>query len=211
VCSYAGGMATETAKPAQRRRSARGEGDSLRQDLLAAAAELIATHDSIESISLRAVARGAGVSPTAVYRHFDDHLDLLGQATEYCWENFRAAMQSGRDSSGDPFEAFRNTGLRYIDFAMEHRGQYRVLFSNRLDLGPKTPTARDAFDILVALIAAVLDANNDGRDPISVAMQTHTWIHGIVDLMGGNPGMPWPDTTTMLDCLGEALRLTRPA
>jgi AcrR family transcriptional regulator len=203
-------MATETAKPLQRQRSRRGEGESLRQDLLAAAAELIATHDSIESISLRAVARTAGVSPTAVYRHFDDHLDLLRQAVEYCWANFRAAMQAGKDSSDDPFEAFHHTGLNYIEFAMEHRGQYRVLFSNRLDLGPVTSTASDAFDILVGLIAAVLDATGDDRDPVSVAMQTHTWIHGIVDLIGGNPDMPWPDTTTMLDCLGESLRLVRP-
>lgn len=194
----------------QRRRSPRGEGESLRQDLLASAAELIATYDSIESISLRAVARGAGVSPTAVYRHFDDHLDLLRQAVEYCWGNFRTAMQAGKDSSDDPFEAFRNTGLNYIEFAMDHRGQYRVLFSNRLDLGPTTSTASDAFDILVGLIAAVLDANGDERDPTAVAMQTHTWIHGIVDLIGGNPDMPWPDTTTMLDCLGESLRLVRP-
>ncbi len=207
-------MATETVKPVQRRRSPRGEGESLRQDLLASAAELIATHDSIESISLRAVARGAGVSPTAVYRHFDDHLDLLRQAVEYCWGNFRTAMQAGKDSSDDPYEAFRNTGLNYIEFAMQHRGQYRVLFSNRLDLGPTPPTntttASDAFDILVGLIAAVLQENRDDRDPVAVAMQTHTWIHGIVDLIGGNPDMPWPDTTTMLDCLGESLRLVRP-
>lgn len=204
-------MAAETVKPGQRQRSARGEGESLRQDLLAAAAELIATHDSIESISLRAVARTAGVSPTAVYRHFDDHLDLLRQSVEYCWANFRAAMQAGKDSSDDPFVAFHNTGLNYIEFAMQHRGQYRVLFSNRLDLGPTTSTASDAFDILVGLIAAVFEANDDERDPVSVAMQTHTWIHGIVDLIGGNPDMPWPDTTTMLDGLGESLRLVRPA
>lgn len=199
------------AKPAQRQRSPRGEGESLRQDLLAAAAELIATHDSIESISLRSVARTAGVSPTAVYRHFDDHLDLMQQAVEYCWENFRTAIQAGSESSEDPFEAFHNTGLRYVDFAMEHRGQYRVLFSNRVEVGTVTSTASDAFDILVDLIAAVLEANGDDRDPVFVAMQTHTWIHGIVDLVGGHPDMVWHDTTTMLDSLGEALRLTRTA
>lgn len=200
-------MPTETANPLQRQRSPRGEGESLRQDLLAAAAELIATHDSIESISLRSVARTAGVSPTAVYRHFDDHPDLMRQAVEYCWENFRTAIQAGKDSSTDPFEAFRNTGLNYIEFAMEHRGQYRVLFSNRVDVGPVTSTASDAFDILVDLITAVLTANHDDRDPVFVAMQTHTWIHGIVDLVGGNPAMVWHDTTTMLDSLGVALCL----
>ncbi len=200
-------MATAATTP-PRQRSPRGQGDKLRQDLLVAAAELIATHDSIESISLRAVARRAGVSPTAVYRHFDDHLDLLGQAVDYCWANFRDAMQAGKDSSNDPFVAFHNTGVNYIDFAMQHRGQYRVLFSNCLDIGlQRAQSAGEAFDILVSLIAAVLASNDDHRDPVDVAMQTHTWIHGIVDLLGGNPDMPSPDPLTMLDRLGEALRL----
>jgi len=191
-----------------RQRYARGEGAKLRVDLLEAAAELMATHESIEAISLRAVARRAGVSPTAVYRHFDDHLDLLAQAVDYCWTNFRDAMQQGKDSSADPFVAFRNTGLNYIEFAMRHRGQYRVIFANRLDLGLKPNTsAVEAFDILVDLIAQVLEANADDRVAFDVAIQAHTWIHGIVDLVGGNPAMPWPDTETMLDGLGESLRL----
>lgn len=201
-----GGSAQNNKEP--RQRYARGEGERLRVDLLEAAAELMATHESIEAISLRAVARRAGVSPTAVYRHFADHLDLLAQAVDYCWTNFRDAIQQGKDSSADPFVAFRNTGLNYIDFAMLHRGQYRVLFSNRLDLGlHPTTSAVEAFDILVGLIAQVLEANGDERVPLDVAFQTHTWIHGIVDLVGGNPDMPWPDTNVLLDGLGEALRL----
>ena len=197
-----------TEAPTRRPRSARGEGDTLRDDLLAAAAELIATHDSIQSISLRSVARRAGVSPTAVYRHFDDHLDLLRQSVHYCWTNFRDTLQAGKDSTDDPFVAFHNTGINYVEFAMHHRGQYRVLFSNRIDLGlGPDQSAAEAFDILVSLITAVLAANGDDREPFDVAIQTHTWIHGIVDLVSGNPAMPWPDTTTMLEGLGEALRL----
>ena len=191
-----------------RQRSARGEGDRLRVDLLEAATELMAVHDSIESISLRAVARAVGVSPTAVYRHFDDHLDLLRQAVDYCWANFRDEMQAGQASSDDPFIAFRNTGDNYVRFAMRHRGQYRVLFSNRIDLGiERPPSGLEAFNILVELIDAVLRANDDPRDAFDVAIQTHTWIHGIVDLVSGNPDMPWPSTASMLDDLGTTLGL----
>ena len=57
--------------PIRRQKSARGQGDRLRRDLLEAAANLMATHGDIESVSLRAVAREAGVSATAVYRHVD--------------------------------------------------------------------------------------------------------------------------------------------
>ncbi len=59
----------------------------------------------------------------------------------------------------------------------------------------------------MSLIDAVLQANGDGRDPFDVAIQTHTWIHGIVDLVSGNPDMPWPPTQTMLDGLGVTLGL----
>ncbi len=40
-----------------------------------------------------------------------------------------------------------------------------------------------------------------------MAIQTNTWIHGIVDLVGGHPELPWPDTDAMLNGLGETLRL----
>ena len=183
---------TTTSSP--RQRYARGEGDRLRIDLLNAAAELMATHGTIESISLRAVAREAGVSPTAVYRHFDDHLDLLRESVEFCWTNFYDAIQAGRDN--------------YVDFAMSNRGQYRVLFSNRIDLGmEKSEPGLTAFQILVDLVRDILHANGDGRDPYYVAIQTHTWIHGIVDLCGGHPDMPWPETSEMLDGLALALGL----
>jgi len=200
--------ASTGAPTTPRQRYARGEGDRLRTDLLEAAADLMATHDSIESISLRAVARAAGVSPTAVYRHFDDHLDLLRQAVDYCWDNFRNEMQAGQSSSADPFVAFRNTGDNYVRFAISNGGQYRVLFSNRIDLGTDRPSSGlEAFDILVALIDAVLRANDDPRDAVDVAIQTHTWIHGIVDLVTGNPDKPRPTTDKMLDDLGTTLRL----
>ena len=89
-----------TATPA-RRRNARGEGDELRAELLDAATDLMATHGDIDSISLRAVARRAGVSATAVYRHFDDRLDLLRKAVRANWAEFFAALADVHASRDD--------------------------------------------------------------------------------------------------------------
>jgi AcrR family transcriptional regulator len=194
-----------------RQRYARGEGERLRDDLLAAAAELMATHGNVEAISLRAVAREAGVSPTAVYRHFDDHLDLLRETVDACWTNFLAAIRVGAESSPDPFVAFRATGDAYVKFAMEHQGQYRVLFGNQIDLAyDGSATGLDAFQVLVQLVTGILAANDDPRDPFFVSVQVNTWIHGIVDLCGCNPDMPWPDIDVQIDGLSSALGL-RPA
>ena len=198
-------MATPTVP---RRRSARGDGDSLRTDLLVAAAELIGAHGEMEAVSLRAVARRAGVSPTAVYRHFDDHVELISEAVDHCWTTFFEQLRSAHDRSDDPFVAFRAMGDAYVAYAIEHPGQYRVLFSDKVDLGDgDSPGGLAAFQLLVDSVARMLNALGDDRDPFFVAVQVHTWIHGIVDLCGSHPSMPWPDTSHLLDGLAVALRL----
>jgi AcrR family transcriptional regulator len=207
--------------PAERQRSARGEGDRLRIDLLDAATELMATHGTVDGISLRAVARRAGVSPTAVYRHFDDHRDLLRESIATCWKHFYDVVAEAARSSDDPFDAFRATGDAYVRFAIEHQGQYRILFSNRIHLdmtdvelpNPLIPPDRvgdtnmPVLQVLVGLIAVILERNNDDRDPFFVAVQAHTWVHGMVDLVGCHPDAPWPEMGALLDGLTAALRL----
>jgi len=212
---------TSGAAPVERQRYARGQGDKLRNDLIDAATDLMAEHGTIDGISLRAVARRAGVSPTAVYRHFDDHLDLLRESVVECWTHFYEIMVEAADSSDDPFEAFEAAGEAYVRFAMEHQGQYRILFSNRIALDmsaaelPSSMTPPDgvsdagmsAFQVLVGLVAAIFERKGDARDPFFVAVQVHTWIHGMVDLVGCHPDAPWPEMDALLDGLSAALGL----
>ncbi|MEL6891265.1 MAG: TetR/AcrR family transcriptional regulator [Actinomycetota bacterium] len=202
-----GNAATQT-----RERYARGEGDRLRVDLLDAAAELMAEHGSIEGISLRAVARRAGVSPTAVYRHFDDHVDLLQDSVTHCWTNFRSALASSIDPDLDPFVNFERMGRAYIAFALDHPGQYRVMFSNRIAPGGDLESVgSSAFQMLVDHVKTMLDTRSDTRDPFFVAVQVHTWIHGIVDLISSHPGLAWPSVDELLDGLEHALALAPPS
>ena len=44
------------------------------------------------------------MSATAVYRHFDDHHDLLRESVEYCWTNFRQALIDSTVGVSDPFD-----------------------------------------------------------------------------------------------------------
>ncbi len=199
-------MATPT-----RARNARGQGERLRVDLLDAAAELMAEHGSIEGISQRAVARRAGVSPTAVYRHFDDHVELLRGSVTHCWDNFRTALAESHDPDADPFTNFHRMGRAYIDFALDRPGQYRVLFSNRLTVdGDEGPVAMAAFEMLVDQVTAMLAARGDDRDPFFVAVQVHTWIHGIVDLIGRHDDFDWPDIDVLVGDVQRHLGLARP-
>lgn len=201
--------AAEPSRP-QRQRSARGQGDSLRTDLLEAAANLMATHGDLESISLRAVAREAGVSATAVYRHFDDHHDLLRESVEYCWTSFRQALLDSRVGIADPFDALHALRSAYVQFALEHPGQYRVMFSNAMrHEGDSITIALAAYQLLVDSVADILQALADDRDPYLIAAQLHTWLHGVVDLWNNHPDVEWPGADRLIDGMLDALDLQR--
>ncbi len=199
-------------EPTRRQRSARGEGDRLRVELLEAAANLMATHGDIESISLRAVAREAGVSATAVYRHFDDHHDLLRESVEYCWTSFRQALTDSTLDVDDPFDALHALRSAYVQFALDHPGQYRVMFSNRMHPeGASATIGLAAYQILVDSVAAILVALADDRDPYFVAAQLHTWLHGVVDLWTNHPDVSWPGADQLIDSMTRVFDLDPPA
>lgn len=192
-----------------RTRNPRGQGDRLRVELLAAAVEQLAEHRSLDAVTLRGVAAGAGVSPTAVYRHFADRDDLVRQAITWCWQRFDEALDV--PDSGDPAADFLAQGHAYLRFAVEEPGIYRVLFSHREQIGsdPEHPGAK-VFLKLVDGVAGLLRRHDDDRDPWFVAVQVHTWIHGMADLRGSHGDVPWPPIEGLLDELGRRLELTRP-
>ena len=57
------------------------------------------------------------------------------------------------------------------------------------------------------MVAEILDVNEDDRDPTFVALQVHTWIHGIVTLVACAPGMACPPMADLLDDLMVRLGL----
>ncbi len=194
-------------KAVTRERNPRGQGDRLRADLLDAAVDLIAETGSVKAVSLRAVAKRAGVSPMAVYNHFADRDALVVAAVEHCWDQFQATIAATLDEP-DPAVRLRAAGRAYVRFALEHPGQYSVMFSGTEDLPELSkPIGMSSFDSLVTMVAELLDARGDDRDPTFVAIQVHTWIHGIVTLVGCTPDVPWPDTDVLLTELTVRLGL----
>ncbi len=198
-----------------RERNPRGEGDRLRIELLEAAAELMVEKGDLDAISLRSIAARAGVSPTAVYRHFDDHVSLLREAVAYCWSEFGLALAAADGEVTDPYERLRASGRAYVAFALEQRGMYQVLFSNKVDVGfdvgSKGDVGQSPFDHLVGMVRGILDDRGDDRDPHFVAVQIHTWVHGIVDLIGRHPRGEWPPVEDLLAELQPRLDLVPPS
>lgn len=100
---------------------------NLRAALVAAALKEIAKAGP-EAFSLREVARRAGVSAPAVYRHFADKDALLAAVAADCWDRIGAAMLAAIEGEpDDALERFRATGIAYVTFAVEHPEHFRVM------------------------------------------------------------------------------------
>jgi AcrR family transcriptional regulator len=100
---------------------------NLKPALVAAALKEIAAHGP-DAFSLRGVARRAGVSAPAVYRHFADKDALLVAVASECAERLAAAMVAAvRAASADPLDQFRATGIATVRFAVAHPEHFRVI------------------------------------------------------------------------------------
>lgn len=100
---------------------------NLRSALIAAALKEVAKLGP-DGFSLRGVARRAGVSAPAVYRHFADKDALLAAVAAECWERIGAALTAAIAAApDDALERFRATGVAYVTFAVEHPAHFRAL------------------------------------------------------------------------------------
>jgi AcrR family transcriptional regulator len=205
----------EAPSKGRRARNPRGQGERLRDDLIAAAVQLMAATGDPEDVSIRAVAKAAGVTPTAAYRHFEDRDELIVAACSSNFERFSEFLVTYFGPIEDPFGRLAAAGEGYLAFALEDPGRYRVLFSNPVtksispERWPAALAGDAAFEQLVQLVQDCIDA---GAKPLRddaryLAFQIWTWIHGIVDLRITHPRMEFPDAEEMFADVPRALRL----
>lgn len=105
----------------------------LRAALLAAAVELL---ESGEPFSMRAVARRAGVSQTAPYRHFADRRALDGAVAVAGFEDLTSdltAALAATPASTAPKDVLGGLGVAYVLFALRRPAEFRIMFGNECD------------------------------------------------------------------------------
>lgn len=100
----------------------------LREALLDAAYALLQTHTAAQ-ISLREVARHAGVSHAAPYHHFPDRQTLLSALAQRCNEEFYAAQEQATRAETDPVRKLLALGHAYITFAQQHPNAFTLIYS----------------------------------------------------------------------------------
>ncbi|MFD5075893.1 TetR/AcrR family transcriptional regulator [Streptomyces sp. NPDC058371] len=148
----------------------------LRRAILGAALDVIAS-DGPSALSLRDLARRAGVSHAAPAHHFKDRTGLL---TAIAAEGF-ALLSSGLTEAAD----LRDAGIRYVRFAREHPAHFQVMFTPGLlrenDVELTTAKALAA-ERLRAAVAAV-PAGGRGSDSRLAGVAAWSLAHGFATLL----------------------------
>lgn len=86
-----------------------------RDDLIAAALRLLGPHRSVSTLSLREVAREAGIAPNSFYRHFRDIDELAVALIELSGQSLRLIVGNARNRAGDSASIVRSSIEVFIE------------------------------------------------------------------------------------------------
>ena len=194
--------AEPAARKVPRQRNPRGQGERLRDDIIEAASRLLAD-PAAPPLTLRAVAREAGVAATSVYLHFDDIQSLVLAVADRRFGELVQLQEDARNQDADPCQRVRVGCLAYCEFGLTYQGHYQVMFANPLplpeDMAPEQFPGRKAFQQLAEAIAACIGVDPEDQRAFFTAQLIWQQLHGIVSLRISRPRFPWPplaDTVT---------------
>ncbi|WP_432837206.1 TetR/AcrR family transcriptional regulator [Dactylosporangium sp. CA-092794] len=207
-----------------RTRNRRGEGALLRDEIVAAAERLLEREGDEEALTLRSVAREAGISAPSIYSHFADRQAIIEAVLDIAFERLRRLVLDAAEDASDPVERLLAGCQAYAGFAMNDPARYRVLFgrqaANRLQIAPFTDLGAlpeiwerrlAAFKVLVDALAACVKAGRSAStDLFADATTLWTSLHGAVTIRQFCPGMPLPPLDRTVDDLVRRIGQIRP-
>jgi AcrR family transcriptional regulator len=195
----------------------------LRRALIDASISLIEQR-GIEALSLREVARVAGVSTAAPYHHFANKAELLGAIAARGFAGLTEAMQAaiasadaaaadGSAAAPDPLVRLGALGRAYVDFACARPTEFRLMFRPAL-VGPSDlPDDCDpqaSFMLLFQVVVAVhAQLPESPLSPEQLTLSAWSLVHGAADLLVDGPlREPNPYMTLRPDQVGAAVVAT---
>lgn len=186
-----------SGQPRVRQRNRRGDGQRLREDLVAAGAAMVAESGDSEGLTLRGLARRVGVAAPSIYQHFADVEELKDAVAAHTFAAFSSARDAASRDLTDPVTALLARCQVYCEFALDHPGAYRFLFR------PRSPAAAGPLvggPALTALADSIASCQATGvasaGDSIRLATQVWAALHGLVLLRMNLTHFPWPAPLT---------------
>jgi AcrR family transcriptional regulator len=198
------------ASDMQRVRNKRGEGSRLREEIIAAATALLEETGSEDAITLRGVARRAGVAAPSIYAHFPDRDAIVTAVVAQAFAELDEVLGAVPDE-GDPLQRLFHLCRAYLAFAQDKPHRYRVAFERRRT--PATANTSEARGLeelsggqaFGRLVTAVGDCGQPdcvtSRSPQLDATVLWVALHGYASLATSVPAFPWPDREELLNAI----------
>ena len=179
----------------------------LRRALLDEASAVLES-GGVSALSLRDLARRAGVSATAPYHHFKGKSDLVCALAEDALQHLDAALAI--PTHADPHERLRAMGVAYVMFAVAHPERFRLAFRPELGANPFEDFRMDGstpVDEIVAyrrLVGAVREIEPDEQQQAALAMAAWGMVHGLAALFVDGPLRPLTEDPDRVRAMAEA-------
>jgi AcrR family transcriptional regulator len=173
---------------------------NLREVLLQSAVRLIAEVGPT-AFTLREIARQAGVSHNAPYRHFQDKDALLAAVAAQGYLELTDVMVQAAEQQFNPLDRLKHAGLAYVSFALRRPEHFTVMFdapSSRQTHPEATAAAERAFSVLVNLVKSCQEKKQlNSGDSLNFALLAWSMVHGIAKLAISNR-LPYRSKTEVL-------------
>ena len=147
---------------------------------LSEAAQRLLERDGVQTLSLRAVAREAGVSPAAPYHHFKDKNELLDAVARQGWIALSEQVAAARGEGG-----LTSLGMAYVRFARVNRALYELMYArirgqNSLPLGK----GGEAYDLIKKQVRQHIGQAASGLDLELATFAFWCLSHGLAEMRG---------------------------
>ncbi|SDS58334.1 TetR/AcrR family transcriptional regulator [Actinoplanes derwentensis] len=189
-----------------RTQNTRGQGARLRGELVEAAFTVL-DEQGLAGVTLRAVARAAGITAPAVYRHFADLPELLAELRRGTFAEVIRVTAAAEEGQPEPAGRLLARARAYVELGLARPARYALIFTN---VPGSDLMAGTALDEMVELIAACArDGSSAATDPRTDAIHLLAALHGIVGTRLSAPGLPWPSLERTVTEVTTRLTLLR--
>jgi AcrR family transcriptional regulator len=201
-------MSVAPSTSSRRHRAARGQGEALRGEILAAARDLLAETGNQDAVSVRAVAERVGVTTPSIYLHFKDKDDLLDAVCAEVFEALGVALSEAAAQGVSPLERLMAQGRAYVHFALDRPEHYRLAFM--VSGEPRSVDdvlSTSCFTQLLETVQECIDTGifPDGPGSVRLALDLWSSAHGLASLLIYKPWFPWGEVDEAIE---RALRLS---
>lgn len=166
------------------------------RDRILAAARRIHRTEGVAGLSLRAVAREVGLTPMAIYRHFEGKDALLMALVAEGFAELEAVFAKAVDAR-TPLKAIERLLLAYGDFALAEPEAFELMFLIRRPAVPEAPASlrtspSSSFEVAISAVREAIEAGDlKPGDPAEIILTAWATVHGLIALhltgrFGGN-------------------------